>query len=117
MRPSRGPVKAALKKSAAKAEGATKAAKPTLVELIRRHLAESKEPRSATEISAALGQAHPDRRISTKVVRVTLEGLVAKSRAERGKQGKSVFYTAPAPQPTGMPEAEAPSDEASGRQD
>jgi hypothetical protein len=103
-------------KSAAKAEGATKAAQPTLVELIRRHLAESKEPRSAAEISTALGQAHPDRQITTKVVRVTLEGLVAKSQAERSKQGKSVFYTAPAPEPTGMPEAEAQSDEAASQQ-
>ncbi|MEU0122202.1 hypothetical protein ABZ114_10980 [Streptomyces albidoflavus] len=110
------PHKAAAKKPAAKAEGATKAAQPTLVELIRRHLAESTEPRSAAEISTALGQAHPERQISTKVVRVTLEGLVAKSQAERGKQGKSVFYTAPAPELAGAPEAEAQSDEAAGQQ-
>ncbi|MDX2939289.1 hypothetical protein [Streptomyces ipomoeae] len=102
----------AVKKPAAKAEGATKAVQPTLVELIRRHLAESKEPRSAAEISTALGQAHPDRQITTKVVRVTLEGLVAKSRAERSKQGKSVFYTASAPEPTGAPGAEAQPEEA-----
>ena len=101
------PQKAAAKKPAAKAEGATKAAQPTLVELIRRHLAESTEPRSAAEISTALGQAHPDRQITTKVVRVTLEGLVAKSQAERSKQGKSVFYTAPAPESASGPEAEA----------
>ncbi|MGQ4483444.1 hypothetical protein [Streptomyces sp. SAS_276] len=74
--------------------GATKA-RPTLVELIRRYLAEQKEPRSAAEISTALSTAHPERDIKTKVVRVTLEGLVAKSQAQRAKQGASVFYTAP----------------------
>jgi hypothetical protein len=95
------PPKAGAKKPAATAAGATKTAQPTLVELIRRRLAESKEPRSAAEISKALGQAHPERQITTKVVRVTLEGLVAKSQAERSKQGKSVFYTAPAPEPAG----------------
>jgi len=80
--------------------GTTKA-QPTLVELIRRHLAEQGEPRSAAEISTALGQAHPERGIKTKVVRVTLEGLVAKSQAQRTKQGASVYYTAPdAPEPT-----------------
>jgi hypothetical protein len=109
------PQKAAVKKPATKAEGATKAAQPTLVELIRRHLAESKEPRSAAEISTALGQAHPDRQITTKVVRVTLEGLVAKSQAERSKQGKSVFYTVPAPEPAGVPEAVAQPEEGAGQ--
>ncbi|MDG9710421.1 hypothetical protein [Streptomyces sp. DH10] len=90
-----------------KTAGATTAAQPTLVELIRLHLAEQKEPRSATEISAALNQAHPDRDIATKVVRVTLEALVAKSQAERTKQGRSVFYTASAPEPTAASDAEA----------
>ncbi|MFI8301270.1 hypothetical protein ACIGCZ_35750 [Streptomyces nigra] len=73
----------------------TSRARPTLVELIRRHLLQLEVPRSAAEISAALGQAHPGRRFTTKVVRITLEGLVAKSQAERIKQGRSVFYTAP----------------------
>ncbi|MCX5257115.1 hypothetical protein OOK27_23835 [Streptomyces canus] len=81
------------KKSTAKSE--TKTAQPTLVELIRQHLTEQGEPRSAAEISTALGQAHPERDIKTKVVRVTLEGLVARSQAQRTKQGSSVFYTAP----------------------
>ncbi|GAP51708.1 hypothetical protein [Streptomyces azureus] len=94
-------------KPEAKAAAATKAAQPTLVELIRHHLAEQKEPRSAAEVSAALNQAHPDRDIATKVVRVTLEALVAKSQAERTKQGRSVFYTAPASEPTAAPDAEA----------
>ncbi|SDP62312.1 hypothetical protein SAMN04487981_12946 [Streptomyces sp. cf386] len=101
------PHKAAPKKPVAKSADAAKTAQPTLVELIRRHLLELKEPRSAAEISAALGQAHPERQIAAKVVRVTLEGLVAKSQAERTKQGRSVFYTAPAPKSAAAPEAEA----------
>lgn len=101
------PRKKAAGKPEAKATGSAKAPQPTLVELIRRHLAEQKEPRSAAEVSAALTQAHPDRDIATKVVRVTLEGLVAKSQAERTKQGRSVFYTAPASEPTAAPDAEA----------
>ncbi|MER7929791.1 hypothetical protein ABTY96_42800 [Streptomyces sp. NPDC096057] len=90
----------------------TTTARPTLVELIRRHLAEQNEPRSAAEISTALSQAHPERNIKTKVVRVTTEGLVAKSQAQRTKQGSSVFYTAPAaPEPVTAPQAgEKPDD-------
>ncbi|MFC8208940.1 hypothetical protein [[Kitasatospora] papulosa] len=78
--------------TAAKATAA-KTAQPTLVELIRRHLTEQNEPRSAAEIATALGQAHPDRNIKTTVVRTTVEGLVAKSHAQRTKQGSSVYYT------------------------
>ncbi|MEV5910603.1 hypothetical protein AB0M00_17090 [Streptomyces chartreusis] len=96
-KPTAAPKKAAARKPVAKPADAAKAAQPTLVELIRRHLLELKEPRSAAEISAALGQAHPERQFADKVVRVTLEGLVAKSHAERTKQGRSVFYTAPKP--------------------
>ena len=85
----------------------TTADRLTLVELIRRHLAEQNEPRSAAEISTALSQAHPERGIKTKVVRVTTEGLVAKSQAQRTKQGASVFYTAPtAPKPATAPQTE-----------
>ncbi|WP_330243148.1 MULTISPECIES: hypothetical protein [unclassified Streptomyces] len=82
------------KASSAKAPKAD--TKPTLVNLIRGHLEQQSEPRSATEISAALTQAHPDRGVKTTVVRTTLEGLVAKSQAQRTKQGSSVFYTATA---------------------
>ncbi|MFE7278057.1 hypothetical protein [Streptomyces sp. NPDC057623] len=111
------PAKAAAKqpstKTAAKTAtktAATKAAQPTLVELIRRSLAEQTEPRSAAEISETLGQAYPERQTTTKVVRVTLEGLVARSQAERSKQGKSVFYTAPAAQPTAAKEEDQTED-------
>ncbi|MFD5232078.1 hypothetical protein ACFWJ5_26800 [Streptomyces qaidamensis] len=99
--------KPAAKNPAAKTTDSPKAPEPTLVELIRRHLAEQKEPRSAAEISTALGEAHPHRGIAAKVVRVTLEGLVAKSQAERSKQGRSVFYTAPASESAAATETEA----------
>ncbi|RSN81874.1 hypothetical protein DMH26_36485 [Streptomyces sp. WAC 05379] len=101
------PKKAAARKPAAKRAEAAKAAQPTLVELIRRHLAGLEEPRSAAEISAALGQAHPERQFADKVVRVTLEGLVAKSQAERTKQGRSVFYTSPKSADASETEAQA----------
>ncbi|MGW2072621.1 hypothetical protein ACWCPK_29980 [Streptomyces sp. NPDC001953] len=80
--------------AAGKAETA-KAALPTLVELIRRHLTEQSEPRSAAEVTTALDQAHPERGIKTTVVRTTLENLVARTQAHRSKQGSSVYYTAP----------------------
>jgi hypothetical protein len=73
---------------------ASKPAQPTVVDLVRGHLAEHSEPRSAAEITAALGQAHPARTFKTTGVRMTLEGLVAKSYAQRTKQGASVYYTA-----------------------
>ncbi|MFF5370192.1 hypothetical protein [Streptomyces sp. NPDC013187] len=101
------PAKKTARKSAARTADSAPATELTLVELIRRHLAEQKEPRSAAEISTALGQAHPGRDISPKVVRVTLEGLVAKSGAERSKQGRSVFYSAPAQSGNGAPETGA----------
>ncbi|MFF0288756.1 hypothetical protein [Streptomyces sp. NPDC005262] len=78
--------------------------KPTLVNLIRGHLEQQSEPRSATEVSAALTQAHPERGVKTTVVRTTLEGLVAKSQAQRTKQGSSVFYTATAASETAATE-------------
>lgn len=68
---------------------------PKLVELVRTHLDGQSEPRSAAEVAAALGEAHPERTFRTTVVRNTLEGLVARNRAQRTKQGTSVFYTAP----------------------
>ncbi|MGP4052048.1 BlaI/MecI/CopY family transcriptional regulator [Streptomyces sp. 2A115] len=79
---------------------AAKATGPTLVELIRRHLADQSEPRSAAEVATTLGQAHPDRAIKTTVVRTTLENLVAKSHVQRSKQGSSVYYTTAEPEPT-----------------
>jgi hypothetical protein len=78
-------------------------AKPTLVELIRTHLGQQSEPRSAAEITTALAQAHPDRDIKPKVVRTTVEGLVAKGHVHRTKQGASIFYTAAPTNPADTP--------------
>ena len=98
--------KPTVKKSAAKT-AAAKPAQPTLVELVRTHLGEQKEPRSAAEVATALGQIHPDRGIKVTVVRTTLEGLVARNQAQRSKQGTSVFYTAPdAAQTSAQPQGE-----------
>ncbi|MFI6495223.1 BlaI/MecI/CopY family transcriptional regulator [Streptomyces sp. NPDC050564] len=94
---------------ASPAQASTTTAKPTLVDLIRGHLGQQSEPRSAAEICAALTQAHPDRNIKTTVVRTTLENLVAKSHAHRTKQGSSVYYTATA---TEEPAAAEPQQEA-----
>ncbi|MFC9467966.1 hypothetical protein [Streptomyces coelicoflavus] len=81
-------------KSAAKKAPARAAAQPTLVELVREHLAGQREPRSAAEVATALGEAHAGRTVKTTVVRTTLEGLVARNQAQRTKQGTSVYYTA-----------------------
>ncbi|MFI0999465.1 hypothetical protein ACIP10_30145 [Streptomyces galbus] len=85
-------------KSSAPAENRKPAApadRPTLVDLVREHLAEQSEPRSAAEIAATLGRTHTDRAVKPTVVRTTLEGLVAKGQAQRTRQGRSVFYTTP----------------------
>lgn len=99
--------KPAVKKPADNGTG-TKDARPTLVELVRAHLGAHSEPRSAAEVTTALGEAHPERDIKTTVVRTTLEALVARYQAQRTKQGSSVFYSAPdAAGQTASPEAEA----------
>ncbi|MFE6160483.1 hypothetical protein ACFQ7F_16400 [Streptomyces sp. NPDC056486] len=90
-KPAKSAPKAAAKKATAPAAG------PSLVELIHSHLGQQSEPRSAAEITTALTQARPERTIKTTVVRTTVEGLVAKGRAHRTKQGSSVFYTTTAP--------------------
>ncbi|MFF7602942.1 MULTISPECIES: hypothetical protein [Streptomyces] len=46
-------------------QASTAAAKPTLVELIRGHLEQESDPRSAAEIAIALTQAHPDRSVNS----------------------------------------------------
>ncbi|MFF4715324.1 hypothetical protein ACFY2V_28630 [Streptomyces eurythermus] len=87
---------------AAQSTQAAQPAQPTLVELVRRYLTEQNEPRSAAEVAEALGRAYPERAVQTKVVRTTLENLVARNGAHRSKQGSSVFYTVadgPAPEP------------------
>ncbi|MEV6699369.1 hypothetical protein AB0M68_19745 [Streptomyces sp. NPDC051453] len=82
----------------AEPKAATASAQPTLIALIRTHLDQQKEPRSAAEVTSALAKAHPQRTIKSTVVRTTLENLVAKSQAHRSKQGASVLYTSVAVQ-------------------
>ncbi|MFF3492917.1 hypothetical protein ACFYWS_16330 [Streptomyces sp. NPDC002795] len=98
------PAKAAKAAKPDKAAAATKPAAPatektepqgsTLVELIVSQLGSETSPRSAAEITSTLQKTHPKREFSTKVVRNTLEALVAKARAERTRQQRSVFYVA-----------------------
>ncbi|CAL9632211.1 hypothetical protein [Streptomyces sp. enrichment culture] len=92
--PARKAAEAAPKRTAARKASGKASSAPTLVDLVHGHLSEQSEPRSAAEVASALGAAHPDREIKTNVVRTTLEGLVAKNRAQRTKQGTSVFYSA-----------------------
>ncbi|WNF00645.1 hypothetical protein PS467_37620 [Streptomyces luomodiensis] len=82
-----------------RAKRAREADAPTLRDLVRDHLTQHGEPRSAAEITAAVTQAHPDREIKATVVRSTLESLVAKGQAHRTKQQKSVFYSPATPDP------------------
>ncbi|MFF4911007.1 hypothetical protein [Streptomyces sp. NPDC001260] len=86
--------KRAGKKTAA-ASPAAQSPSTKLVDLVRDHLAGLNEPRSAAEIATSLEQQHPEREFKAKIVRLTLEGLVAKNQAQRTKQGRSVFYTTP----------------------
>jgi hypothetical protein len=101
--------KRAAKKTAAKAPNSSSTT-PTLVELVREHLSNQSEPRSAAEITTALEQQHPERTVKATVVRSTLEGLVAKNQAQRTKQGRSIFYT------TTQTTEPAPHDEPSAQQ-
>ncbi|WP_395570613.1 hypothetical protein [Streptomyces sp. BK79] len=110
--PAKAAGKPAAKKASTRSASARQAtAQPTLVELVRAHLGEQSEPRSAAEVATALGAAHPGRNVKTTVVRTTLEGLVAKNQAQRSKQGTSVYYTAtdaPAAKPAQDTGAETP---------
>ncbi|MFE6779088.1 BlaI/MecI/CopY family transcriptional regulator [Streptomyces sp. NPDC057702] len=62
------------------------------------YLAEHGEPRSATEVTAALQERHPGQDWSRAGVRESLEHLVSKNQAQRTTQGRSVFYSAAADQ-------------------
>ncbi|MFD3565568.1 hypothetical protein ACFWVU_38765 [Streptomyces sp. NPDC058686] len=95
------------KAQGAESKAATASVQPTLIALVRSHLDQQKEPRSAAEVTSALAEAHPQRTIKSTVVRTTLENLVAKNQAQRSKQGGSVFYTSVALQ-AATQEAPAP---------
>lgn len=102
-------VKAAAKKPVAEKAPASKEKPVPLTELIHQHLSGQTEPKTAREIAQALTTAHPDRNLSDNLVRTTTERLVARSLAERAKQGSTVYYTAiqhsntPAEAPAAVP--------------
>ncbi|WP_443069003.1 hypothetical protein [Streptomyces sp. NBC_01278] len=75
-------------------KAASKEKQVPLTELIHRHLSGQAEPKTAREIAQVLKVAHPDRSVSDNLVRTTTERLVARSLAERVKQGATVYYTA-----------------------
>ncbi|MFJ3174688.1 hypothetical protein ACIPJK_28375 [Streptomyces roseus] len=86
-------VKATKEPAKAKAVAAKEKQVP-LTELIHRHLSGQAEPKTAREIAQALKAADPDRSVSDNLVRTTTERLVARSLAERVKQGATVYYAA-----------------------
>ncbi|MEW2086670.1 hypothetical protein [Streptomyces sp. NPDC005283] len=69
---------------------------PALTELIHAHLSSQSEPVTAREIAKALADANPGRNVNDNLVRTTSERLVARGRADRIKQGSTVYYTAKA---------------------
>ncbi|MFF4297028.1 hypothetical protein ACFY0N_25690 [Streptomyces vinaceus] len=87
-------VKTAVKEPAKAKAVASKEKQVPLTELIHRHLSGQAEPKTAREIAQALKTADPDRSVSDNLVRTTTERLVARSLAERVKQGATVYYTA-----------------------
>ncbi len=77
-------------------------------ELVAGYLAGQREPKSSAEVTAALAESFPQRKVQVAVVRNTLEQGVAHGVLERSKQGRSVFYS-----PASAKEAEPGPDEAS----
>ncbi|MET8130303.1 BlaI/MecI/CopY family transcriptional regulator [Streptomyces sp. NPDC005065] len=62
-----------------------------LIDIVGTLLREQSEPRSVAEIREAVMKVRP---ATEQTVRNTLDRLVATSKAERTKQGRSVFYSA-----------------------
>ncbi|UQA90636.1 hypothetical protein [Streptomyces halobius] len=71
----------------------------------------NEQPRTVAEMTKLLAQEHPQHAAPETAVRNTLENsLVARGLAHRSKQGRSVFYSRPAPEPKSgieAPEADA----------
>ncbi|MFD7973739.1 hypothetical protein [Streptomyces clavifer] len=82
---------------------------PTWRELVTEYLSGQREPKSSTEVTAALTDAYPQRQVQVAVVRNTLEHGVAHGLVERHRQGRSVFYSAVSAASASSPqEAEEP---------
>ncbi|MFI8076253.1 hypothetical protein ACIF85_47275 [Streptomyces sp. NPDC086033] len=84
---------------------------PTLVEPSRRHLTEQRQLRCGKSLRRS--EAHPERGIKTKVVRVTLEKFVAKGQAQVRQAGLFRLHRPEAPEPTAARPAETQSKGAS----
>ncbi|MFD4030695.1 hypothetical protein ACFWVP_09185 [Streptomyces sp. NPDC058637] len=83
--------------------------RPTWRELVTEYLSGQREPKSSTEVTAALTEAYPQRQVQVTVVRNTLEQGVAHGLMERHRQGRSVFYSSVSAASVGSSqEAEAP---------
>ncbi|MCP9211511.1 hypothetical protein NMK44_31280 [Streptomyces sp. NEAU-Y11] len=65
---------------------------PTLRDLIVDELRGRGRPCSAQDVAAALGRAHPGRRIKEPAMRNALEAMVRQGRVRRVKRGSRVFY-------------------------
>ncbi|MBF6048481.1 hypothetical protein GO001_25280 [Streptomyces sp. NRRL B-1677] len=73
----------------------TKAARGEVTwgEIVSSYLAGQQGPQSVAEITNGVSAAHPARTVQATVVRNTLEALVARGKAQRSKQGRSVNYS------------------------
>lgn len=91
--------KSAPQKEVAAATETTKAAEPTLGQLLASLLSlQPGEPKKVSEIRKELEGAHPERAKSDPVVRSALEKLAAKGVLEKSAQQGTVFYTWPMPE-------------------
>lgn len=95
--------KTGTKGSSAKSAPAMSAGEETWAALVGSYLADQGGPKSAAEVTAALAEAYPQRKVQAPVVRNALEQGVARGVLERSKQGRSVYYS-----PTAVPSFEAP---------
>ncbi|WP_329167865.1 hypothetical protein OG939_35780 [Streptomyces sp. NBC_01685] len=85
--------KAGAKTAAKEAAPAKDGSEETWAALASGYLTVQGEPKSAAEVTAALSEAHPQRKVQATVVRNALEQGVARGLLERSKQGRSVYYT------------------------
>lgn len=85
--------KADSKASAANSAPAKGVGEETWGALAGSYLAGQDEPKSAAEVTAALAEASPQRKVQAPVVRNALEQGVARGVLERSKQGRSVYYS------------------------
>ncbi|MFC9948890.1 hypothetical protein [Streptomyces pratensis] len=99
--------KADSKASAGQAPAAKNAGEETWAALAGSYLTGQSEPKSAAEVSAALTEAYPQRKVQATVVRNALEQGVARGLLKRSKQGRSVYYTLAATPPASAEPAAA----------